>query len=153
MTFLSSVASSASSFGEAPSHSSETSPSIPNTENTDGMPILPSNVVQYSQVPKVPNVFTATTVPKGLLRQHSTKKGTWGIIVVRKGQLQYTIPAHNVEPKRVFVLDGSSENSSLNKGIIEPQVLHEVKPLSDDVEFVVQFWRVPGTGPVDEKRE
>jgi len=25
--------------------------------------------------------------------------------------------------------------------------------MSDDLEFVVEFWRVPGTGVVDEKRE
>jgi tellurite resistance-related uncharacterized protein len=38
-------------------------------------------------------------------------------------------------------------------GVIEPTKLHSVKALSDDVEFVVEFWRRPGTGVVDEKRE
>eukprot|EP01083_Nonionella_stella_P087798 244411_1 len=144
----------------------------PNTSNDDdqqqceeehrhrpnGMPILPSNVVQYTQVPKTPSKFTATTIPSGLKKQHNTKKGTWGIIRVSKGQLEYTI----IEPhKSVHVLDGDSGNGNDNNkdhdtnslGVIEPRMLHQVKALSDDVEFVVEFWRVPGTGVVDEKRE
>ena len=39
-------------------------------------------------------------------------------------------------------------------GIIEPERLHDVAPIDDnEVEFVVEFHRVSGTGPVDEKRE
>lgn len=72
------------------------------------------------------------------------KIGTWGIIKVLKGQLQYTI----IEPeKSTHVLDKN------NCGVIEPTKLHQVKSLSDDLEFVVEFWRVPGTGAVDEKRD
>ena len=40
------------------------------------------------------------------------------------------------------------------KGIIEPQVYHSVAPMDEEeVEFVVEFYRLPNTGPVDEKRE
>lgn len=106
------------------------------------MPTLPSDVVQYTQVPK--GKFTATTIPSGLLKSHNTKKGTWGVIRVFQGQLEYTI----LEPeKSVHLLD------SEHLGIIEPKMLHQVRAASDDVEFVVEFWRVPGTGVVDEKRE
>ena len=49
-------------------------------EDEDGMPILPKEVVKYSQVPKDPKVFTATTTPNGLLNQHNTKDRTWGVI-------------------------------------------------------------------------
>lgn len=107
------------------------------------MPKLPSDVVKYSQVPKSGS-FTATTIPKGLLKDHTTKKGTWGIIRVDKGSLEYTI----VDPAiSVFELKAP------DRGIIEPTRLHHVRALSDDLEFVVEFYRVPGTGPVDEKRE
>lgn len=59
-------------------------------------------------------------------------------------QLQCTI----IEPeKRTQVLDKD------NCGIIEPTKLHQVKALSDDLEFVVEFLRVPDTGAVDEKRD
>jgi tellurite resistance-related uncharacterized protein len=60
------------------------------------------------------------------------------------GQLRYQINEPSVS---VHILD------SENKGIIEPQVKHEVAPLTDDVEFVVEFYRLPGTGPVIETRE
>lgn len=110
---------------------------------SQGMPNLPSDVVKYTQVPKG-KVFTATTIPSGLLKQHNTKKGTWGIIRVSKGKLEYAIH----EPKSsVHILDAN------HFGVIEPMMLHQVKPLSEDVEFVVEFWRVPGTGEVNEKRE
>jgi hypothetical protein len=47
-----------------------------NQHESNGMPILPSDVVQYTQVPKVCTKFTATTIPSGLLKEHTTKKGT-----------------------------------------------------------------------------
>eukprot|EP00804_Cyclotella_cryptica_P005939 CCRYP_000205-RA/>CCRYP_000205-RA protein AED:0.18 eAED:0.18 QI:108/1/1/1/1/1/3/3506/172 len=114
------------------------------TRLPDGMPVMPKDVVKYSQVPKVGTVFTATTIPSGLLKQHNTKKGTWGIIRVLQGQLEYSI----IEPERsTHILDKD------NHGVIEPTRLHHVKALSSDLEFVVEFWRLPGTGVVDEKRE
>ena len=115
-----------------------------NGQKYNCMPVLPPNVVKYSQVPKTDTVFTSQTLPSGLLKQHNTKKGTLGVIRVFRGQLEYTI--HEPQPS-VYVLD---EN---NFGVIEPTMLHQVKALSEDVEFVVEFWRVPGTGVVDEKRE
>ena len=112
--------------------------------HSHAMPELPLDVVKYSQVPRSPKVFTADTIPRGLLKQHSTKKGTWGIINVRQGKLEYQI---NEPSPHKFDL------SSTTKGVIVPKVLHQVRPLTDDVEFVVEFYRRPGTGPVDEKRE
>lgn len=106
---------------------------------------LPSNVVQYSQVPaKGKPPFTAAKIPRGLLKEHTTKAGTWGVIRVSQGQLRYQI---NEPTPNQYTLDADSV------GIIEPQVKHEVAPLTEDVQFVVEFYRVPGTGPVDEKRE
>ena len=112
----------------------------------NGMPILPSNVVRYSTVPNKPDTkyFKIDSIPSGLLKKHSTKEGTWGVIRVNKGKLEYNI----LEPEEsVHILDAE------NVGVIEPTRLHQVKGLSDDLEFVVEFCRVPGTGNVDEKRE
>lgn len=107
------------------------------------MKSLPLDVVKYSQVPKE-GVFTKNSIPKGLLKEHSTKKGTWGVIRVSKGKLRYII---NEPTQAEYIIDES------NFGVIEPQVKHEVAALTDDLEFVVEFHRLPGSGPVDEKRE
>ena len=99
--------------------------------------------VKYSQVP-MRGGFTKTTVPRGLLNRHNTKEGTWGVINVSSGKLQYNIhePAESVH-----VLEPNK------RGIIEPRMYHHVVPLTDDVNFVVEFYRKPGTRPVDEQRE
>lgn len=39
---------------------------------------LPKNVAPYKRTPS----FTETTVPKGLLNNHSTVEGAWAMIVV-----------------------------------------------------------------------
>jgi tellurite resistance-related uncharacterized protein len=106
---------------------------------------LPKDAIQYSQVPKGDKRFTATTIPRGLLKEHNTKAGTWGVIRVFQGQLRYQI---NQPVRSVHALTPNSP-----PGIIEPTVKHEVAPLTDDLEFVVEFHRLPNTGPVDEKRE
>jgi len=61
-----------------------------------------------------------------------------------QGKLEYQINVPTVEK---FVLDAQTV------GIIQPTILHQVRALTNDVEFVVEFYRRPGTGPVDEKRE
>lgn len=86
---------------------------------------LPENVTPYKQTPE----FDEITVPKGLLNAHQTKEGTWGKIVILEGQLQYKIN----EPEEILLLD-------VNKyGVVEPTVLHEVKPLGK-VRFYVEFY-------------
>lgn len=109
------------------------------------MPVLPADAVKYSQVPGKGKHFTAQKIPSGLLKQHSTKQGTWGIIRVSTGKLSYQI---NEPIVREFVLTPDTP-----PGVIEPTILHQVKALTDDLEFVVEFLRLPDTGPVDEKRE
>lgn len=88
---------------------------------------LPDNVVAYKKTPE----FTETTVPDGLLKNHQTKTNIWGKIIVLEGLLQYTI----IEP--------TSEIMELNEsryGIVEPTMLHHVKPLGK-VRFYVEFYR------------
>lgn len=136
------------------------------TDDEDGMPILPAKAVKYSQLPKAtdengkPKVFTKATTPRGLLNRHNTKVGTWGVLTIFKGTLEYKIAPRGDDLRKEvegqddaityplqFVLDPSSR-----KGIIEPQRYHKVTP-SDDAEFIVEFYRLPNTGIVDEKRD
>merc|ERR1719343_1666679 len=87
------------------------------------MPRLPAAATKYSQVPsQAGKFFTAEKIPKGLLKQHSTKAGTWGVINVSRGRLRYQI---NEPQVAVFELDAGTP------GVIEPEVLHEVAPLSE----------------------
>ena len=93
------------------------------------MKTLPADVRPYQRTPE----FTEATVPAGLLREHTTKAGTWGKIVVLEGRLRYRILAP--EPTEVLL-------SPERFGVVEPQVPHEVAP-EGPVRFYVEFHRVP----------
>ena len=88
---------------------------------------LPENVKPYKRTPE----FTAETVPSGLLRDHNTKPGVWGKIVVLEGTLLYRILEPEVEEHR---LDPE------HPGVVEPTVKHEVE-VQGDVRFYVEFHR------------
>jgi tellurite resistance-related uncharacterized protein len=81
------------------------------------------------------DVFTEQSVPAGLLKAHTTKAGTWGLIHVLEGRLAYRI----VDARRP-----SSETiltPHVSPGLVEPTILHEVEPLGA-VRFYVEFRRV-----------
>lgn len=91
---------------------------------------LPPDVQPYRRTP----AFTETTVPPALLKAHTTKEGTWGLIHVLEGRLAYRIN----DPRRpvsetVLTADGPA-------GVVEPTILHEVRPLGP-VSFFVEFHR------------
>lgn len=90
------------------------------------MKAIPEGLTPYRQTP----VFTIDTVPPGLLRDHRTKAGVWGVIHVAKGRVRYTISP-------------AGEDVVLNPGypgVIEPEVPHHVL-LLDEGSFYVEFWR------------
>lgn len=74
--------------------------------------------------------FTETTVPRGLLKDHGTKQGVYGHIVVEAGQLALT-----VGEQRVVLEPGRS-------AVTLPQEVHAVEPLGA-VRFHVEFYREP----------
>mmetsp|Transcript_21573 Transcript_21573/g.31908 ORF Transcript_21573/g.31908 Transcript_21573/m.31908 type:complete len:197 (+) Transcript_21573:35-625(+) len=119
-------------FVTAPMQLLLTSSSATTRYNSSGMPKLPNEVVKYSQVPQNGGFLFKDTIPKGLLREHNTRAGTWGVIRVYKGELEYIIS----EP--------TESTHVLNKntpGIIEPTMHHRIRPITDDVELVVEFYR------------
>jgi len=89
------------------------------------MKSLPHHVQQYSSSP----VFTENTVPKGLLKDHSTKNGVWGLICVNEGELEYII-----EDQETHILTPE------NKGVVEPEIKHHIKPLGA-VSFFIEFYK------------
>ena len=86
---------------------------------------LPNNVSAYKRTPQ----FDENKVPAGLLKNHNTKEGVWAVIHVESGELEYVI-----EDKEKHVL------TSDKKGVIEPEVLHHIKPLGQ-VSFFIEFYR------------
>lgn len=90
------------------------------------MPTLPANVSAYRRTP----VFTAATVPVGLLRDHKTAPGVWGLLHVLAGQVH-------------FRWAGADTETAIGPGepwVIPPETLHAVR-LSGDAAFQVEFWR------------
>jgi tellurite methyltransferase len=76
-------------------------------------------------------LFTRETVPAGLLAEHKTKMGVWGLLRVTGGRVRYCIdhPRSSVD-----VAEGDA-------AVIEPQVLHHVELLDPDSSFLVEFYR------------
>ena len=88
---------------------------------------LPADFVAYKRTPE----FSELSVPGALLDGHSTKKGTWGEIVVLEGSLTYRI----LEPEREeLVLDPQ------RAGIVEPLMKHEIA-LHTGARFDIQLYR------------
>ena len=90
-----------------------------------GAPV--ADIQAYKKTP----VFNETTVPKGLLANHSTAKGVWGKICVLAGELILIYEAP------------SSEAVSLKKGghgWVNPQQLHRVQ-CGKNTEFYVEFYK------------
>ena len=77
--------------------------------------------------------FTESTIPKGLLKEHTTKPGVWGVIRVTQGLLEYRILKPAPE-QRLLTPD--------KPGIAEPTVPHEVAPIGP-VRFYVEFHATP----------
>ncbi len=87
---------------------------------------LPGDVSKYKET----RIFNATTVPKGLLKDHATKPEVWGRLNVHVGTVLYVDIASAQERE---VTSGSFQ-------IIEPEALHFIQP-SQDAEFHVEFYR------------
>ena len=87
---------------------------------------LPAGVVAYRRTPE----FTEATVPAGLLKDHATKAGVWGVIHVTAGRLRYVVPSRGHEE---VLTPGRN-------GLVTPEVPHHVAP-DGAVRFFVEFWR------------
>jgi tellurite resistance-related uncharacterized protein len=86
---------------------------------------LPEGAREYKRT----TTFTEATLPEALRKEHRTKAGTWGRIVLDAGRAEYHVRGrvHILEPGR--------------PGIVEPEVVHHVVPLGP-VELHVEFYRV-----------
>ena len=76
---------------------------------------LPANVKAYHRTPD----FDAASVPAGLLREHRTKAGTWGLIVIEKGELLYRI----LEPEVEEILLTTERSGVVEPGLLQHHLL------------------------------
>ncbi len=90
---------------------------------------FPDGFEPYRRTP----TFDQDTVPAGLLRDHATRAGVWGRIVVEAGALRY-----HVDPLGT-VMDLGPDTP----GTVVPQVPHRVEPLGP-VRFHLRFYAGPG---------
>ena len=88
---------------------------------------LPAGTAPYKRTPE----FTEGTVPPGLLREHSTKAGVWGVITLTSGSLRYVVPSTGLDV--VLAPD--------RPGIVLPEQVHFIEP-AGPVRFHVEFWRL-----------
>ncbi len=88
---------------------------------------LPETVKQYSKTP----IFTAETVPDKLLGHHNLKPGTWGLMHVEKGNVQFFVEN---EPDPIARL------SAADTFVIKPEERHFIK-VSQDARLYIEFWK------------
>lgn len=86
---------------------------------------MPDGLTAYRTTPD----FDADTVPAGLLRNHTTKTGTWGRIEVLAGEVTYI-----VEPPAATTIRLSAGDTAA----VPPELPHRVE-LSADARFHVVF--------------
>jgi tellurite resistance-related uncharacterized protein len=95
---------------------------------------------------KSTDTFDEKSIPAALMKDHSTKAGVWGRIVVESGKLCYRV----TDPRRTLTERVLLANRA--PGVVEPTVLHHVAPLGP-VRFRVEFLRAsrssPSAEPVD----
>ncbi len=86
---------------------------------------LPDGLSPYKRTPE----FDAQSVPKGLLKHHTTKAGVWGRINVLEGRLLYVTE---------YPQPAEHELQAGQTAVVVPEMLHRVAPLGE-VRFYVEF--------------
>ena len=91
------------------------------------MKTLPAGLREYKRTPSL----NADTLPRGFLRRHATKKGTWGLLEVEAGSVVYVID-DEANRGRYTLRQG-------DRAVIAPRQLHHLESASADLVFQVRF--------------
>ncbi len=91
------------------------------------MPALPDGYEAYKRTQQ----FSEQTIPKGFLKDHATKQGTWGILHIEAGSLQYVITEPGYQAEYLLSPD--------NPGVIVAQQRHHISACGP-VKFHVEFY-------------
>lgn len=87
---------------------------------------FPEGMDEYNRTPE----FSESNIPTGLLRDHCTRSGVWGLIEVLEGQLLYTV--HHPSTRTFTLLAGET-------GVVVPEMKHHVEA-AVPVRFHVIFY-------------
>lgn len=93
-------------------------------------PQLPEGLAVYKRTP----TLTEINIPRGLLADHSTKEGVWGLIRVEEGRILYVV----TDSRRDYAEHNLAAGGE--PGVVEPTITHRVEPLGA-VRFHVEFLR------------
>jgi tellurite methyltransferase len=86
----------------------------------------PAGLTSYKKTPE----FTADSVPRGLLKEHSLKIGTWGLLMVSAAEVTFHVASMGFTKR---LAPGSEQ-------VIVPELLHHIEPGTDAV-FQIEFYR------------
>ena len=93
---------------------------------------LPEGLECYKRT----DTFTEETVPRGLLNDHTTKDGVWGLIKVESGSVMYRVTDPRRDPSETVLTPEGAP------GVVEPTIQHHVAPIGS-ARFHVEFYRTP----------
>jgi len=89
---------------------------------------LPSGLKAYRRI----GPFDADSLPKGLLREHTLKEGTWARLSVHSGEIRFVWDDVGHEGEAEIVPAGAMI-------VIPPTVPHHLEKTDGDFELTVQF--------------
>ena len=95
---------------------------------------MPEKLIAYKRMP----LWTKDTMPEAVQRKHNTKVGTWGKITVLKGKLKFVELTEDGEEVASHVFEAGADNP-----MAQPQAWHRVEALTDDVEWLLEFYCEP----------
>jgi len=88
---------------------------------------IPKDAKCYARSPD----FNRKTVPEKLLSDHNLKAGTWGKLIVIRGEIRY-FNAGSKAPDAIILAPESH--------VIPTQQMHFIQ-VSEEAEFYIEFWR------------
>eukprot|EP01083_Nonionella_stella_P065009 169918_1 len=88
---------------------------------------------------KTSKIFNRNTVPRGLTSRHIPKADVTELVHVIEGELNLIMFANrkDIETDQTFTIKKNQ------RAICSPQQRHKIVSYSDDVQFYVEFWKVP----------
>lgn len=97
--------------------------------------ISPGRLPDGARAYRRTEMFTETSLPPALRKDHATKENVWGLIHLVAGKLDYRITDPRRDQTATVLTTGGAP------GIVEPTILHHVQPLGP-VRFYVEFYRL-----------